>query len=93
MKSYGNYQDHNDPIDIVMEYMPDGDLGHYINAQWSESDTKFFAKQVLHALRFMHYNRVVHRDIKLFVSCANQTIVSLVQYLLICIHILIYTLT
>ncbi|KAF8430718.1 kinase-like domain-containing protein [Terfezia claveryi] len=49
-----------------MEYMPDGDLGHYIKVRWSESDAKIVAEQVLHALKFMHVNGVVHRDIKPF---------------------------
>ncbi|KAF8417352.1 kinase-like domain-containing protein [Tirmania nivea] len=64
---YGNYVDEYKVIHIVMEYMPDGDLGHYIkDFQWGENDAKIVAEQVLHALKFMHDNGVVHRDIKPF---------------------------
>ena len=65
---YGNYEDKHGVIHIVMEYMPGGDLGHYIQVKWEESDTKILAEQVLHALKFMHDNGVVHRDIKPYVS-------------------------
>ena len=58
----------DDVIHIVMEYMPDGDLGHYIEVPWSERDVKIVAEQVLHALKFMHDHKVVHRDIKPLVS-------------------------
>jgi len=69
-----------------MEYMPDGDLGHYIKVRWGESDAKIVAEQVFHALKFMHDNGVVHRDIKPYVSPVPLKIYPP-------IHILIYTLT
>ena len=53
---------------IVMEYMPLGDLGKYIDFLWDEADAKIVAHQLLLGLKFMHAQNITHRDLKPAVS-------------------------
>ena len=54
-------------ICIVMEYICAGDLLSYIKkrTKLTESVAKFIYKQIILALKFIHNNNIVHRDIKL----------------------------
>mgnify|MGYP002624184704 CR=1 FL=1 len=54
-------------ICIVMEYICAGDLLSYIKkrSKLQEPVAKFIFKQIILALKFIHENKIVHRDIKL----------------------------
>jgi serine/threonine protein kinase len=49
-----------------MEFVPGGDLGSLIHAQQHlpESEVKTMAGQLLSALKYLHDNRITHRDVK-----------------------------
>lgn len=49
-----------------MEYVEGGELSAYINrvGRLSESLVKTIAKQILHALQYLHARKITHRDIK-----------------------------
>lgn len=52
---------------LVMEYMEGGDLFDYVcdHGKLTDSKSKQVFKQIVSAVSFCHYNKVVHRDIKL----------------------------
>ena len=54
-------------ICIVMEYICAGDLLNYIKkrSKLQEPVAKFIFKQIILALKFIHENNIIHRDIKL----------------------------
>ena len=54
-------------ICIVMEYICAGDLLNYIKkrSKLQEPVAKFIFKQIILALKYIHQNNIVHRDIKL----------------------------
>jgi len=58
----GGYEQ-DDAIHLVMDYMPQGDLLHYLDIPWGEEDTQIVAKQVLSALSFLHKEYIAHRCI------------------------------
>jgi mitogen-activated protein kinase kinase kinase len=56
----------NNTIKIFMEYMSGGSLAKNI-AQYGkipETGAKRYTKQILEGLLYLHYNKIVHRDIK-----------------------------
>ena len=55
-------------IHIIMEYMAQSDLKHYMDIPWEEHDTRIVVKQLLLVLKFLHENGVVHRGLKALVS-------------------------
>lgn len=53
-------------IYFVMEYVPGGDLmWHVQKATFSQRRAKFYAAEVLLALKYLHENGIVYRDLKL----------------------------
>lgn len=50
-------------IHIVMEYMAQSDLEHYIGIPWGEHNTRIVAKQLLSGLEFLHECGMAHRDL------------------------------
>ena len=50
-------------IHIVMEYMPQSDLNHYMDIPWREHNTGIVVKQLLSGLVFLHGSGVAHRDL------------------------------
>ena len=57
-----------DSINIIMEYCENGDLGKYLKKQMRRpldeaKIWKFFLEMVL-GLRYLHSNKILHRDIK-----------------------------
>ncbi len=51
-----------------MEYLPLGDLEHYLEAPLPESQACIISRQILQGLVFMHENKFAHRDMKPAVS-------------------------
>ena len=51
-------------IHIVMEYMAQSDLEHYMDIPWGEHNTRVVAKQLLSGLQFLHESGLTHRDLK-----------------------------
>ncbi len=57
-----------DVLSVVLELATGGDLFNYIFAQnkgFSEPIARYYFKQLVEAMEFMHSNNVVHRDLKL----------------------------
>lgn len=66
VKSFGNFQDSKN-IYFLFEYLPGGDLFTQLkqNKRFSLSTTRFYASQILLAIRFLHFNDIIYRDLKL----------------------------
>lgn len=57
-----------DVLSVVLELATGGDLFNYIfamNKGFSEPIARYYFKQLIEAMEFMHSNNVVHRDLKL----------------------------
>lgn len=63
-------------LGIVMEYASGGNLTNYVTEKWdtsaerdglflSEDEARYFFRQYIEAVEFLHANRVAHRDLKL----------------------------
>ncbi|KAK2796197.1 hypothetical protein FQN52_000175 [Onygenales sp. PD_12] len=64
---FRDYHDHgNRWIYIIMEYVPGGELSTYMSQchHLPEDQVKSIARQVLHALQYLHRRKITHRDIK-----------------------------
>ncbi|GAB7352685.1 hypothetical protein MBLNU459_g3046t1 [Dothideomycetes sp. NU459] len=63
---YVDYQNVENHLYIIMEYVPCGDLAQWLNTQGplSESLGQTVAFQVLDALAYLHRKMITHRDIK-----------------------------
>ncbi|KAI9760727.1 MAG: Exocyst complex component 5 [Chaenotheca gracillima] len=63
---YIDYFEETPYMYIIMEYVPGGDLGSMIHHQGfiPEPVVKLVARQILHALEYLHGSKITHRDIK-----------------------------
>ena len=60
-----SFQD-NEYLFLVLDYLPGGDIRYYLNKkiQFSEKQIKFFMSNLLLSLKYIHRNKILHRDIK-----------------------------
>ncbi|KAI0543136.1 hypothetical protein GGR58DRAFT_450892 [Xylaria digitata] len=70
---------------IIMEYVPDGDLGKLIQEQGPlvEQDVKIIAHQLVDALGYLHKNKITHRDVKpdnILIQTVNPLVVKLTDF-------------
>ena len=67
------YDDNSKSLNIVMEYADDGDISHKIKEnirrrlRFEESTLWEWIIQILEGLKYLHDNKIMHRDLK----CAN----------------------
>ncbi|KAL4927084.1 serine/threonine-protein kinase [Aspergillus undulatus] len=63
---YIDHHEHDRWIYIIMEFVPYGELSTYLQnmVKISEDMVKTIARQVLHALKYLHKRNITHRDIK-----------------------------
>ncbi|KAL4786249.1 kinase-like domain-containing protein [Aspergillus varians] len=63
---YIDHHEHDRWIYIIMEYVPCGELSTYLQnmVKIPEDMVKTIARQILHALKYLHKRRITHRDIK-----------------------------
>ena len=63
---YEDYQDYEDWVYIIMENVPGGELSMYLHKHgpMAESTVQTIARQILHALAYLHARGITHRDIK-----------------------------
>jgi serine/threonine protein kinase len=63
---YVEYQDFGQHLYIIMEFVPCGDLQHYLNnyGHLTEPLAKIMSFQVFDALAYLHRKKITHRDIK-----------------------------
>ncbi|KAL3433080.1 kinase-like domain-containing protein [Aspergillus tetrazonus] len=63
---YIDHHEHDRWIYIIMEYVPCGELSTYLQNMVNipEDMVKTIARQILHALRYLHKRKITHRDIK-----------------------------
>jgi serine/threonine protein kinase len=61
-----DYHEHERWIYIIMEYVPCGELSSYLQThrKMPEDMVKSIARQILHALQYLHKRKITHRDIK-----------------------------
>lgn len=63
---YIDYQDIENHLYIIMEYVPCGDLQDYLvkHSFLPEASAKLMTVQILDALAYLHQKKITHRDIK-----------------------------
>lgn len=63
---YIDHHEHERWIYIIMEYVPGGELSAYLRSHGKipEDMVQTLARQILHALNYLHKRRITHRDIK-----------------------------
>ncbi|KAH8429690.1 serine/threonine-protein kinase [Aspergillus melleus] len=63
---YIDHHEHDRWIYIIMEYVPGGELSTYLQSSGKihEDMVKVIARQMLHALQYLHKRKITHRDIK-----------------------------
>ncbi|KAI5864960.1 hypothetical protein GGS23DRAFT_617883 [Durotheca rogersii] len=70
---------------IVMEYVPGGDLGRFVQEHGAiaEAHVKVMAEQLLGALGYLHDNKITHRDVKpdnILIQSTNPLVVKLTDF-------------
>ncbi|RAL04614.1 serine/threonine-protein kinase [Aspergillus ibericus CBS 121593] len=63
---YVDHHEHDRWIYIIMEYVPGGELSTYLQSHGKirEDMVRPMARQILHALHYLHKRKITHRDIK-----------------------------
>lgn len=62
-----DYQEYDDHSAILMEYVPEGSLGDYVETAGGTLDegiVKVLTLQILQALSYLHHSCIIHRDVK-----------------------------
>ncbi|PWY89113.1 kinase-like protein [Aspergillus heteromorphus CBS 117.55] len=63
---YVDHHEHERWIYIIMEYVPGGELSTYLHSHGKirEDMVRPMARQIVHALHYLHKRKITHRDIK-----------------------------
>ncbi|XP_068083820.1 ovarian-specific serine/threonine-protein kinase Lok isoform X3 [Anabrus simplex] len=75
-----------DYIYLVLEYVPGGDLSHWVNDKklLSEKQTKLLFYQLAIAVQYMHQHSITHRDLKpaniLLVTSSPHTLIKVTDF-------------
>jgi serine/threonine protein kinase len=82
---YIDYKDVGKHLYIIMEYIPCGDLQGWLskNGPLPEKKAQAMARQVLHALAYLHQKKITHRDIKpdnLLIASEDPFVVKLTDF-------------
>ncbi|KAH8691950.1 hypothetical protein BGW36DRAFT_431193 [Talaromyces proteolyticus] len=82
---YIDHHEHDRWIYIIMEYVACGELSTYLaeNSRIAEDMVKSIARQLLHALQYLHKRKITHRDIKpdnILISSLNPLRVKLSDF-------------
>ena len=72
-------------LHLVLEYIPGGSLGSYLkkkpNKRLEEEECKYIYKQIVHAISYIHSQKVTHRDLKLENLLINESfIVKIIDF-------------
>ncbi|KAI1444009.1 hypothetical protein F5Y02DRAFT_190418 [Annulohypoxylon stygium] len=70
---------------IIMEYVPGGDLGKLVQDRGpiAEPYVKIMAQQLLDALKYLHENKITHRDVKpdnILIQSTSPLVVKLTDF-------------
>ncbi|CAD5116996.1 DgyrCDS5829 [Dimorphilus gyrociliatus] len=61
---YFGVEIHHDQMLIFMEYCQGGTLHEAAKVGLDEATTRFYTNKIVHAVAFLHENKIIHRDIK-----------------------------
>lgn len=82
---YIDFQDHEQWVYIIMEFVPHGELSKFMQEKGpvAEQSVRIITCQILHALDYLHRRNITHRDIKpdnILVASVDPLVVKLSDF-------------